>query len=395
MKSIIPVGPYHPILEEPEYFQIEVEGEKVKNIEINLGGNHRGMEKIAEGKSYIHVMYLIERICGICSMSHPLAYVNACEQIAGVELPVRARYIRTIVAELERLHSHFLWIGLAGHFIGYNTVYMWAWRYREPILDMLEHLGGNRNMYAVNRLGGVTRDITEDDFPAILKLIDDLKHPIDLFYGAVKDDPVIHARLKGVGILTEEAAHNTGALGPTVRGSGIPTDVRYDDPYAAYGMVDWDVVTFPTMDVYARAMVRIVENYESVKIIRHCVDELKKIKTHELLNEVEEMPPGEAVGHAEAPRGETMHYVRSDGSNSPIRHKMRAPTYNNILAYKPMCIGEELADAVLICASVDPCYSCTERVTIIDDKKNERVYSQKELIDLSIAKTEKIKKEIL
>ncbi len=135
-RTIIPVGPFHPLQEEPEFFELEVEGEKVINITVNIGYNHRGIEKIAESKTFDQMVFLVERICGICSTSHPIANCNAVEDLAGIEIPERAKYIRSIVGELERLHSHLLWVGLAGHFIGYNTLWMWAWKYREPILDI-------------------------------------------------------------------------------------------------------------------------------------------------------------------------------------------------------------------------------------------------------------------
>ena len=149
MAKIIPIGPYHPLQEEPEFFQLHVEGERVIDLDINIGYNHRGIEKLAESKSWDQVIFLVERICGICSTSHPMASVNAMEDLGNIEVPERALYIRSIICELERIHSHLLWIGLAGQFLGYNTVWMWAWRYREPVLDIFERVTGNRQSYAM------------------------------------------------------------------------------------------------------------------------------------------------------------------------------------------------------------------------------------------------------
>jgi len=163
----IPIGPYHPLQEEPEFFRLKVTGERVVGLEIELGYNHRGIEKLSEAKSYDQVIFLVERICGICSTSHPFAYVNAIEDLAGFEIPDRAKYIRTFVGELERIHSHLLWLGLAGHFIGYNTVWMWCWKYREPVLDLCEKIFGNRQHYAMMKIGGVRRDILTEDIPGI------------------------------------------------------------------------------------------------------------------------------------------------------------------------------------------------------------------------------------
>ncbi|MCK4436786.1 nickel-dependent hydrogenase large subunit, partial [bacterium] len=225
-KTIIPIGPYHPLQEEPEFFRLHVEGERVVGLDIEIGYNHRAIEKLAESKTYDQVPFLVERICGICSTSHPIACVQAIEDVGGVEVPERALYIRSIVGELERIHSHLLWLGLAGHFLGYNTVWMWVWKYREPVLDLFEKISGNRNHYAMMKVGGVRRDIEDNNIPAIEKAVDDLVPALDLFKGAVVDDPVIHARTKGIGILTKEDIQNYGALGPTARASGVVIDVR-------------------------------------------------------------------------------------------------------------------------------------------------------------------------
>src|SRR5450759_2472132 len=239
---IVPIGPYHPLLEEPEFFKLSCEGEKVVGIDWLAGMNHRGIEKISEGKSYDQVPFLVERICGICSTSHPLAFVNAVENIVGLEIPERAKYIRTFIAEMERIHSHLLWVGLAGHFLGYNTVFMWAWKWREPVLDIMELITGNRNNYGMMCPGGVRRDMSEEDFPFVQSKLDDIKVKVEMLIPAVLDDPVLLARLKGVGILTAEDIHNYAALGPVARASGVAIDVRRDDPYAAYDRVDWEMV---------------------------------------------------------------------------------------------------------------------------------------------------------
>jgi NADH-quinone oxidoreductase subunit D len=391
MKSIIPIGPFHPLLEEPELFRLHVEGETVVDIDVELGYNHRGIEKISESKTFDQVPFLVERICGICSTSHPIAYVQAVEDIAGIEVPERALYIRSILAELERLHSHLLWVGLAGHFLGYNTVFMWAWKYREPILDILEELTGNRNNYAMMKVGGVRRDLDESKTPRVLKRLDELVPKVQMLAGAVVDDPVLHARLKGVGILTPEAAHDYGALGPTVRASGLPLDTRRDDPYAAYDRVEWNVITQPAGDVFARAVVRVLECFESVKIIRQCLENMPK---GEIDARVKDIPPGEGIGRAEAPRGEVFHYVRSDGTNRPIRHKARAPTFMNLPTCKATVVGESIADATIILASVDPCYSCTERMGVYDASSGKRLLDGRELVRLSRERTESLRKEL-
>ena len=392
MSEIIPIGPYHPLQEEPEFFRLHVEGEKVVKLDIEIGYNHRGIEKLAESKSWDTVVFLVERICGICSCSHPAASVNCMEDLGAIEAPERAQYIRTIVAELERVHSHMLWLGLAGHFIGYNTVWMWAWKYRELVCDILDKLTGNRQSYAMFKVGGVRRDVLDEDIPWFKKLLDELKPALDMFKGAVMDDPVIHARTKGVGVLTAKQAHDYCVVGPTARPSGLAIDVRKDDPYFAYDWVDWDIVVLQEGDVFAKAACRILEMYESVKIIEQCFDKMKPgpIDLH-----VTELPPGEGIGRAEAPRGEVYHYCLSDGSNFPARYKVRAPSFTNILSNEVACVGQTIADAALILAAVDPCYWCTERVIVVDhDKKEERVITGNDLIRLSHERTKQVRKEL-
>jgi membrane-bound hydrogenase subunit alpha len=394
-KIVIPIGPYHPLQEEPELFKLYCDGEIVQDIEWETGYNHRGIEKLSESKTYDQIFFLVERVCGICSTSHPFAYANCVEEIAGVEITNRAKYIRSIVGELERLHSHLLWVGLAGHFLGYNTVFMWGWKYREPVLDLFEIISGNRNNYAMFKIGGVRRDIPNDMIPIVQKILDDLKPKIDLLKGAVMDDPVIHARTKKVGVLTQQDAHDFGAIGPTARASGLDIDVRRDDPYAAYDMVDWKVITDSEGDVFAKAKVRLLEMYESVAIIEQCLQGLKKEPEDDITVKVKNIPAGMGTGRAEAPRGEVFHFIKSDGSSSPERHKIRAPSNMNIATFKKTCIGESISDAAITLASVDPCYCCTERMTwAYDINSKNKIYDGEELIKLSQQKTEMLRRKL-
>jgi len=391
-RRIIPIGPYHPLQEEAEYFQLFVEGETVVDLDVRISFNHRGIEKLSEGLTFDQVPYLVERVCGICSASHPLAYVQAVEDIAGIEVPERALYIRTIVNELERIHSHTLWVGLAGHFLGYNTVFMWVWRYRDLILDILENVTGSRVNYANAKVGGVRRDIPDDMVPYILKTLDEFKGPWTMIVNAILDDPVLHKRLKGVGVLKKEDAIQFCVTGPTARGSGLPIDVRRDDPYAAYDRIEWDVIVREEGDVFAKTVVRVLEVLEAVRIIEGC---LKKLPSGPLDAKVKEVPEGDAVGRVEAPRGETFHYVRSDGTGYPVRHKIRAPTFVNLPSFRASCVGQPLADVAITLASVDPCYSCTERLAVVRDASTGKVImGTKDLLRLSREKTDQIRKEL-
>jgi membrane-bound hydrogenase subunit alpha len=392
MSEIVPIGPYHPLQEEPEFFKLHVEGEHVTKLDIEIGYNHRAIEKLAESKSWDQVVFLVERICGICSTSHPAASINAQEDLGGIQAPERAQFIRMIICELERIHSHLLWLGLAGHFIGYNTVWMWSWKYREIVCDILEKISGNRQSYAMFKAGGVRRDILNEDIPWIIKYLGKLKPALELFKGAVMDDPVIHARTKGVGILTKEQAKAYCVVGPTARASGVAIDVRKDDPYFLYDQVEFDEIVLEGGDVFDKAAVRILEMYESVKIIEQS---LHKMKPGTIDLNIKELPPGEGIGRAEAPRGEVYHYCLSDGSNYPARYKVRAPSYTNILSNEVACIGQKVADAALVLAAVDPCYCCTERFIVIDQNTGlQHEYTGDVLNRLSHERTERIKKSM-
>ncbi len=389
--TLIPIGPYHPLQEEPELFKLYCDGEIVRDIKWETGYNHRGIEKLSESKTYDQVFFLVERICGICSTSHPFAFANAVEEIVNEEIPDRAKYIRTIIGELERIHSHLLWVGLAGHFLGYNTVFMWAWKYREPVLELFEMITGNRNSYAMFKIGGVRRDIEAHKIPSVEKVLGELKKKTDLLTGAVMDDPVIHARTKGVGILTKQDILDYAAVGPTARASGVAIDVRKDDPYAAYDLVNWKVITAETGDVYAKAEVRLLEMYESISIIEQCLAALRKLKEGEIAAKIKEIPEGMGTGRAEAPRGEVFHCVFSDGSNSPARHKIRAPSYVNIATFRKSCIGQSISDATISLAAVDPCYCCTERMAaVFDINSGVRLMNANELISSSATLTGEI-----
>jgi NADH-quinone oxidoreductase subunit D len=245
------------------------------------------------------------------------------------------------------------------------------------------------------KVGGVRRDIEENKVPVILKVLDDIKKKTDLLTGAVMDDPVIHARTKGVGILTKQDIIDYGAVGPTARASGVGIDVRKDDPYAAYPLVNWKVITADAGDVFAKAEVRLLEMYESISIIEQCLNGINKEKEGDITIKVKEIPEGIGNGRAEAPRGEVFHFVQSDGSNSPVRHKIRAPSYVNIATFKKSCIGQTIADATISLAAVDPCYCCTERMAVAYDlNSGEKIMNANDLINESVKKTNELKKTI-
>jgi membrane-bound hydrogenase subunit alpha len=390
-RQVVQVGPFHPLLEEPVGFSLVVEGETVVDVEARMDYIHKGIERLAQERTYDMLPILLERICGICSVTHSVCFCNAVEDILGAEIPPRAKYIRTIIGELERVHSHLLWVGLAGHFIGYNTVFMWAWKYREPVLDIFERLTGHRQNSALPMVGGVRRDIPEQYLPEAIKTLEEVDAKVVMLTEAVLDDPVLAARLKGVGVLSHQDCLDWGVVGPTARASGVDTDVRRDDPYAAYDELDWQVITASNGDVFDKAVVRLLEIRESIKILTQCFENLPE---SELNLGTLHIPRGEGIGRYEAPRGEDIHYIRSNGTNMPERLKVRAPSYTNVASFKASCVGETISDVTLTLAACDPCYSCTERTAVVRgvDGGPERGFS--ELVRLSQQKTRDLAREL-
>ena len=358
-KMTIPIGPQHPALKEPASFKITLNGEKIYEMDLRLGYNHRGIEKACEERTYIQSIHLIERICGICSHSHSTAFIQALEELAGLEVPKRGLYIRTLVAELERIHSHLLWLGVAAHEVGFDTLLMYTWRDRELVMDHLAEIGGNRVNYAINSIGGVRRDLTADEIAHILKDVDTLEERTKYYAQIATEESTLIGRLSKVGYLTHDEAVFLGAVGPTARACGVNRDIRRDDPYAAYGDVQFKVCVDDHSDVYGRTLVRIGELMEAYSIIRQL---LKNIPDGPIaVKAPRRIPAGEVFSRYEAPRGEDCHYVKSNGTDKPDRVKVRAPTLANWRAVSKMMEGNYLADVPIIIAAIDPCFSCTDR----------------------------------
>jgi len=374
----VPFGPQHPALKEPENFTFEIDGDIVVAVKPRIGYNHRGIEKAFEQRTYIQNLYLAERICGICSDAHTTCYTQAVESLLGVEAPPRARYIRVIVAELERIHSHSLWLGIAAHEIGFDTLFLYYWRDREVVMDLLESISGNRVHYAMNTIGGVRRDISPEKVSMIKKGLDFLEERMKRYIEMMKTDQTVLKRTEGVGVLKRRDAIDLCAVGPTLRASGVKNDVRADDPYAAYDEIPFNVVTHDGGDVLSRILVRCEEILESIEITRYALDHMPKGMTRVRVPMA--VPPGETVSRVEAPRGELIHYAKSNGTARPERYKVRSPTLGNIPALCKMLIGCHVADIPIILAGIDPCFACMDRMTFIDlSNGDEWVWTMQEL----------------
>ena len=378
-KFKIPFGPQHPALKEPESFSVALKGEKILGVEIRLGYNHRGIEKACEERTYTQDIYLIERVCGICSHSHSTCFIQAVEELAGLAVPKRALYLRTLIGELERIHSHLLWLGVAGHEIGFDTLLMYTWRDREVVMDLLAELTGNRVNYGINTIGGVRRDIAAAQIKKTLAAMDILEERTKYYIEVASQETTLIERLSKIGVVLPEDVLRLDAVGPTARASGIARDVRRDDPYAAYGDISFDVITDNHNDVYGRTLVRVKELLESYKIVRQVVEKMEPGPI--TVKAPRKIPAGEALSRYEAPRGEDAHYVKSNGTEKPERVKVRAPTLANIQVVKHMLKDRYLADMSIVIAAIDPCFSCTDRSIEINnlDKKKTKVITWEEL----------------
>jgi NADH-quinone oxidoreductase subunit D len=363
---ILPVGPQHPALKEPTSFRFLVDGETVVDADLRLGYNHRGIEKGCEERTYIQDLYLLERVCGICSNVHMTVFAQGVEKLMGIEPPKRGLFIRCLMGELERVHSHLLWLGVAGHEVGFDTFFMYTWRDREIVEDILEMISGNRVNYGMQTFGGVRRDLDEMQIKKTLEGIAALKARTPYYLNIGATEPTLVARISGVGVLPKAKALELNAAGPTARASGVDFDVRKDDPYAGFGEhIPFNIVTDEGGDVLARVVVRAKELMESYNI---CEFILKNLPAGEVrVKAPRKVPEGEIISRAEAQRGECIHYIRSNGTDKPDRVKVRAPTLANWPATLYMLRGGYVADIPIVMAAIDPCLSCTDRMAIVTD----------------------------
>ncbi len=364
--TVIPFGPFHPTLDEPAHFRLYVDGEVVRGCEYRGFMVHRGIEKLAESvMGYDDIPFLAERICGICGCVHSVAYCQAVESATGIRPPERAEYIRTVMLEIERLHSHLLWVGLACHIVGFDTLFMQSFRIREPIMWIAERICGNRKTYGLCLVGGVRHDITAEVAEDLRGVLDTLEKEWTAAARAVSGDRNLMARTRGVGIADRQLVKEMGLVGPVARAAGVPRDVRRDHPYAAYDRVAMEVVTHDGCDVWSRVLVRTEEVFQSIRIIRQCLDRLEPGPLQTPISD--ELPVGRlGLSSVEAPRGESHHFLITGENNRPRRWRVRAPTYQNLQGVPAMIKDQRLADMTISLGSIDPCFSCTDRMETLD-----------------------------
>ncbi|MDI9643723.1 MAG: nickel-dependent hydrogenase large subunit [Candidatus Verstraetearchaeota archaeon] len=376
-QSLIPIGPYHPGVIEGQIVYVKVEGEQVVAADIKTGFHHRGIMKLIERRGYNKGVFVAERVCGICSAAHGLTYVTCAENLYDAEVPDRAMYIRTLLVELNRMHSHLLWVGVVADVIGWKTGFMLTWGLRERVMDIIEAITGNRVNYGIWRMGGVSRDVSQELAAKARRTVDALKEECGKLLTLVAEHPVVKSRLIGVGPLTKAQAFDGGAVGPVARASNWKIDVRADNPpHAMYDpkVISWEVITDDNCDTYGRTLVRVKELLVSCGIVSQCLDYLAKT-TGEVRIKPKTVPAGaEAVGLNEAPRGELAYYMRASEKDSNLPHaiRIRTPSYRNNAIIPLMLVGSNLADVPVVMGSTDQCLACTDRVEIIDEKTGSR-----------------------
>lgn len=362
----VPLGPLHITSDEPGHFRLYCDGDTIIDADYRLFYQHRGMEKLAENRmNYDQMGYLAERVCGICGYAHAIACIESAEKAIGLEIPLRAQAMRVICLEIERLHSHLLNIGLACEVTGNMNAFMHIFRIREFSMELAQLVTGGRKTYGNVVMGGLRRDMTGKEIKKSLELLKTIETQLDEVWDAVMDDKNQVARWKGVGILDKQVARDFSPVGPNVRGSGFKRDSRYDHPYDFLDQLDFKIPTEDGCDVFARETVRYKELVESISIIRQCFEMMPGGQTI-ITPQTMIKPEAYALGNDEAPRGENIHWIMHGNAQKVYRWRCRAATYNNWPSLRFQFRGNTIADAALIVCSLDPCFSCTERVTIVD-----------------------------
>jgi len=367
-ENLVPFGPIHPALKEPEYFKLVLEGEKIVEVIPRIGYVHRGLEKAAETRPWVQNMYMFERTCGICSFVHSLCYGQAVEGLTIYEVPRRAKYIRLIIAELERIHSHLLWVGLMGHWAGFETLFMWVWRDREIVLDIVEAISGNRVHKSMNAFCGVRRDMPEKMEDRIVEKMKYLADRARYYREIIDTEETMLERTEKVGKVSAETAEKLCAVGPMARYVGIQHDIRLNDPYAAYDEVPFSIVTRNEGDVQGLLRLRLDEILVSTELVTYAVKHLPEGQIRVKIPPI--IPAGEHSSHCEAPRGEIFYYVKSTGGRTPDRVKSRQPTMANLPTALEMLKGQTIADVPIVLTAIDPCFGCMDRMSFLDTETN-------------------------
>ncbi len=359
---VLNIGPVHPSTHGVFRMRATLDGEVVVDIEPIFGYLHRGIEKLAEERTYTGVIPLTDRLDYLASMSNNLAYVLAVEKLVGIKVPERAEYLRVIMAELQRIANHLIATGSFFNDCGaYYTPFLQMYREREKIVDLFEMVCGQRLTYNYMRVGGVSQDIPEEFLPALSRFLEQMPRYVDEFDRFLKENEILLARSKGVGILTKEKAINCSITGPVLRASGVKWDLRKTDPYSIYDRFEFDIPTGSAGDCYDRYRVRIEEMRQSLRIIEQAVKQLPSGPVRADVLHLIRPPVGETYAHIESPKGELAFYLVSDNSIAPYRCHIRPTSLLNLSAIREMVIGWKIADLIIIFGSIDICLGEVDR----------------------------------
>ncbi len=356
-ETVVPFGPQHPVLPEPLQLKLTLDGPNISQLLPAFGYVHRGIEKACERQDYQQNVFLVERVCGICSSIHALAYCLALEEIMNVEVPKRGTYIRVLFSEIHRLHSHLLWLGLLAEAFGFESLFMQMWRIRENIMDIMEKTAGNRVIISVSEVGGARRDISQVHMDEILRAMDQLEKDIKGVRNTFLNDYTVKRRTTGKGQITADVAYELGAVGPDARSSGVAQDARMTG-YCCYDEFGFEPVVETGGDTYTRCIQRLGEIAQSIDIIRKVIDRLPE---GEIKVKPKGFPNGSAIARVEAPRGELLYMIVANGTKFLERVRIRVPTFANVPMMIHLLQGCEFTDVPIVALSIDPCLSCTER----------------------------------
>lgn len=356
--TIVPFGPQHPVLPEPIHLDLELDDERVLQALPSVGYVHRGLELLAERHDFLEMAQVAERICGICSFIHSQGYCQGVEHLMGIEIPPRATYLRTMWAEISRIQSHLLWLGLSADALGFESLFQHSWRIREQLVDIIEETAGGRVIFGACKVGGVRKDIDADTLSRVTQRMRAIEAEYDEIARVFTQDLTVKKRTVGIGVMPGDQAYGLGAVGPVLRGSGIASDTR-ERGYAAYAELDFEPVVEQAGDCYARCLVRVREVSQSFDLIQQC---LARLPAGEIEVSVKgKRPEGEAMFRLEQPRGEVCYYIKANGKKQLDRFRVRTPTFANIAPLVQMLKGCEMADVPVIVLTIDPCVSCNER----------------------------------
>ncbi len=356
------MGPQHPSTHGVLRLVVTLDGENIVDVQPDIGYLHSSVEKMMEYRTYLQNVALADRgMDYLTALANEEAYLLAVEKVGGIAVPPRAKWLRTIMLEFQRLSSHLVWLGTWGIDLGATTVFLYCFRERERILDLFEQVTGGRLHHVYFRPGGVYEDLPAGWADRALEFCDEFPGHMREYDELLTGNPIFLARVQGVGALPRDAAINMGACGPVARGSGINFDVRKAFPYEAYGEVEFDVPVQEAGDCFARYQVRMEEMRQSVRIIRQAIEKLPPGEIRSKVQVTVKLPKGEAYARTESPRGDLGVYLVSEGDDTPYRVKIRAPSFSNLYALTEMMRGWKVADVIAILGSVDIVLSDVDR----------------------------------